>query len=94
MLIGNREGPSEVTFTGTLKTWTVIERLRNIHIPVLIYNGEFDEAQNIGVEPFFWGLQKVKWVTISNASHMAHVEKRDEVVKLVGEFLLGDQEKH
>ena len=89
LLMVGRQGPSELTTTGTLKDWTVIDRLKNIEVPILVYNGEYDEAQDICVEPFFWGSRKVKWVTLQGASHMAHFEKRAEVMNLVGSFLIG-----
>jgi pimeloyl-ACP methyl ester carboxylesterase len=78
-----------VTLVGSLQGWTVVDKLKNIQVPVLVYNGEFDEAQNVCVEPFFWEIKKVKWVTVQGGSHMTHLEKRKEVIRLVGEFLIG-----
>lgn len=72
---------------GSLKEWTVVDKLQDIQVPVLVYNGEFDEAQNISVEPFFWGLKKVRWVTLQSGSHMTHLEKSAEVIELVARFL-------
>jgi pimeloyl-ACP methyl ester carboxylesterase len=87
VLIVSRWGPSEVTLVGSLQGWTVVDKLKHIQVPVLVYNGEFDEAQTVCVEPFFWGLEKVKWVTVQGGSHMTHLEKRTEVIKLVAKFL-------
>ena len=83
-----RNGPSEITITGNLKDWSIIERLPHIEAPTLVLNGTEDEAQDVTVAPYFWHIPKVKWVTIQGASHFSHVDKRDEVVKLVGEFLV------
>jgi len=73
-----------------LKGWTVLDRLGSIEAPTLVYNGDMDEAQDSCVEPFFWKIPKVKWVTMQNASHFTHAEHRDQVIKLVGDFLLGE----
>jgi L-proline amide hydrolase len=83
----DRNGPSEFTVVGSLNTWSVVEEVHKIKIPVLLINGEHDEAQSVCVAPFFRGIPKVKWVTISDASHMSHVEKRDEYMQIVADFL-------
>ena len=76
-----------MTITGTLKTWTIIDRLNEIQTPTLLYNGEFDEAQDLCMAPFFEKMPKVKWVTVQNSSHFTHVEQKEKVLTLVGEFL-------
>ena len=84
--VRDRNGPSEFTVVGSLKTWSVVDEVRKIKIPVLLINGEHDEAQNVCVAPFFRAIPKVKWVTISDASHMSHVEKRDKYMQIVADF--------
>ena len=39
-------GPSEFTVVGSLKTWSVVDDLHKIEVPVLVLNGEFDEARD------------------------------------------------
>jgi pimeloyl-ACP methyl ester carboxylesterase len=68
----------------------VLDRLGSIEASTLVYNGSMDEAQDFCVEPFFGKTPKVKWVTLQDASHFTHVEHRDQVVKLVGDFLAGE----
>ena len=63
--------------------------LKNIEVPTLLYNGEHDSVQDIGVAPAFWEIPKVKWVTIQDASHFCHVEQREKVIKLIADFLVG-----
>lgn len=84
-----RNGPSEITVTGTLRGWSIIDRLHMIQAPTLVYHGTEDEAQDVAVEPYFWYIPKVKWNVVQDASHLAHVEKRDQVMKFVGDFLTG-----
>jgi len=81
-------GPSELTLTGSLTGWTVMDRLKNIEVPTLIYNGSMDEAQDLCVEPLFWKIPKAKWITVQGGSHFTHAEFRDQVMKLVGDFLV------
>jgi L-proline amide hydrolase len=39
-------GPSEFTHIGNLKDWSTLGRLHNIHVPVLLVNGAYDEAKD------------------------------------------------
>lgn len=55
-----RLGPSEFHITGTLKTWSVIDKVHAISVPTLLTNGAADEAQDECVEPFFDKIPKVK----------------------------------
>ena len=80
-------GPSEFTVIGSLKEWTVIDRLGTIDVPTLVINGEFDEARQICVEPFARHIKGAEWVTISGASHCAHIEKTEEYCNLVIDWL-------
>ena len=86
----DRNGPSELTLTGSLKGWTVLDRLQDIEAPTLVYIGSMDEAQDLCVEPFFWKIPRVKWVTIQDASHFTHAEHRDQIIKLIEDFLEGE----
>jgi pimeloyl-ACP methyl ester carboxylesterase len=52
-----------------------------------MYNGQFDAASDSAVRPFFEGIEKIRWVTVENASHMTHLEHREKMIKLVGDFL-------
>lgn len=83
----NRNGPVEFIILGNLSSWSVIDRLHKIDIPVLTYHGQYDEATDESVKPFFENIRKVKWVTVDGASHMAHIERRERVMGLVADFL-------
>ena len=72
---------------GSLKTWDVTPILSNIKVPTLVINAEFDEARSVCVAPFFNKIPQVKWYCFSNASHMAHVEKTDEYMEVLMDFL-------
>ena len=66
----------------------MVDEVHKITVPTLLYNGEYDEAQDSAVIPFFRGIPKVKWITISNASHMSHIEQRGKYMQLTADFLM------
>ena len=73
--------------TGTLKNWTVVDRLHVITRPTLVINGVDDEAQDECVEPFFKEIPKVKWVQFAKSSHMPFFEEQERYLKIIGDFL-------
>lgn len=39
------------------------------------------------MQPFFDRIPKVKWITLDNAAHMAHIDQREKYMKVVKGFL-------
>jgi len=70
-----------------IKGWSIIDRLHLIRVPTFVINGRKDLAQDFVVQPFFEGIQKVKWVTLENSSHSPFIEETDKYMKLVADFL-------
>ncbi|OCH95099.1 hypothetical protein OBBRIDRAFT_721352 [Obba rivulosa] len=83
MQILARIGPSEVLITGTLKDWSIVDILASISAPTLLINGRFDEAQNVGVLPFFLHIPKVRCVQFVDSSHMTFHEERESYIDVV-----------
>ncbi|KAL7940431.1 proline-specific peptidase [Trichoderma barbatum] len=81
-------GPSEFTMVGPLKDYSAVGRLHMVNVPTLIINGEFDETTDSVNMPFFTEIPKVKWVTITNASHMPWLEDPDRYFSVLATFLL------
>lgn len=77
--------------TGTLKNWDIRDDLHKIKVPTLLINGRYDGAQDFVVEPFFKSIDKVKWVRFAESSHLPHYEEADECLKVVGDFLRGNE---
>jgi hypothetical protein len=50
-------------------------------------NGKYDGTQDSAMEPFFNGIEKVKWVRFAESSHMPYAEEPEEFVKVVDSFL-------
>lgn len=80
-------GPSEFHVIGTLKNWTVIDRLDQITAPVLLISGHHDEATVACVQPFADHIPDVRWHIFNDSSHMPHVEERAACMQVVGDFL-------
>ena len=81
-------GPTEFHVIGSMKDWTIIDRLPTINVPVLLISGRYDEAAPEVVQPFYDLIPKVEWVIFENSSHMPHVEEREACMTCVGEFLV------
>ncbi|KAF8551857.1 proline-specific peptidase [Imleria badia] len=60
-------GTSEFNTTGTLKTWTVIDRLYMITCPTLVVNDTEEGAQDFVIAPFLEKIPKVKWVKFAKS---------------------------
>ncbi|EIM89385.1 proline-specific peptidase [Stereum hirsutum FP-91666 SS1] len=80
-------GPSEFNITGSLKTWSVVDKIHHINYPTLLINGAEDEAQDLVMAPFFEGLAKVKWVRFAESSHMVFWEEKERYLTVLGDFL-------
>jgi L-proline amide hydrolase len=80
-------GPSEFHVVGTLKDWTIIDRLDRIAVPTLLISGGYDEATPEVVRPYADGIADVRWQIFEDSSHMPHVEEKDACLKAVAAFL-------
>lgn len=80
-------GPSEFHVIGTLKDWSIIDRLDRIAVPTYLISGRHDEATPDAVRPYADGIADVRWTIFEESSHMPHVEERDSYMRAVAEFL-------
>ncbi|MXS20186.1 proline iminopeptidase-family hydrolase [Pseudomonas oryzihabitans] len=80
-------GPTEFHVIGSLRDWSVIERLGRIQVPTLLISGRHDEAMPACVEPFDRLIPDVRWRIFENSSHMPHVEEREACMATVAIFL-------
>ena len=80
-------GPSEFHVIGSLKGWTIEDRLDRIAAPTLLVSGRYDEATETCVRPFADRIPDVRWTIFPQSSHMPHVEERAEFTRVVGAFL-------
>jgi L-proline amide hydrolase len=80
-------GPSEFHVIGTLRGWSVVDRVTSISAPTLLVNGFHDEATPATMQPFMDSIPDVAWETFADSSHMPHVEEEDRFLDVVGDFL-------
>lgn len=80
-------GPNEFFCIGTLRTWSVVDEVKDIVAPTLLISGAYDEATPESVQPFADNIPNARWEIVENASHMPFVEEPDRYLALVAEFL-------
>jgi L-proline amide hydrolase len=80
-------GPSEFHVVGTLRDWSVIDRVSRIAAPTLLVSGAYDEATPATMQPFKDGIPDVRWEIFAESSHMPHVEEEERFLDVVGAFL-------
>jgi L-proline amide hydrolase len=83
-------GPNEFFCIGSLRSWSIVDRVHSIEVPTLLISGEFDEATPATVQPFFDEIPDVRWAVMADASHMPFVEHPDRYDELVTDFLLAN----
>ena len=80
-------GPSEFHVVGTLKGWTVADRLDQVAVPTLVVSGAHDEATAACVAPFLERIPEVAQHVFADSSHLPHVEEEESFLSVVGGFL-------
>ncbi|PAQ06519.1 proline iminopeptidase-family hydrolase [Mesorhizobium temperatum] len=80
-------GPNEFHVIGTMRNWTIVERLHLIEAPTLAFRGFYDEATEACVQPFLDHIPDVEGMVFPNSSHMPHVEEKDDCLAAVGRFV-------
>lgn len=80
-------GTNEFFVTGTLRDWSVIDRLGGVEAPVLVVAGEFDEATPATWAPFVEGIRDVRQHVFAGASHCTHLEQPEAFRTVIAEFL-------
>lgn len=82
-------GPSEFHVVGSLKGWSIVDRLPAVAVPTLLASGRYDEATTATVQPYFELIPDVRWSVFAESSHMPHVEETDRFNTVVADFLAG-----
>lgn len=80
-------GPNEFHVIGTLRNWSIIDRLGSITAPVLVVAGEFDEATPLTWQPFVDHIPDVRSHVFPDTSHCTHLEKPQEFRAVIADFL-------
>lgn len=83
----NMNGPTEFHVIGTMKDWTIEDRLPQINAPTLLISGAYDEATPEVVRPYLEKVPGCQWVLFEHSSHMPHVEEKEACLRTVSNFL-------
>lgn len=83
-----RNGPSEFTVIGNLKSWSVIGTLDRVQVPTLVIGSEYDEGKMAMVaKPFIDEIPNVKAHEFKGASHTVFTEIPEEYCQFVADYL-------
>ncbi len=80
-------GPSEFHVVGSLKHWSVVDRVDGIRVPTLVIAGAHDEAMPSVWAPFVDRIPDVRSHVFPDSSHMPHVEEPEAFLEVVESFL-------
>jgi L-proline amide hydrolase len=80
-------GPNEFHVLGTLRGWSIIDRLPEITAPTLVIAGEFDEATPATWQPYVDHISGAESQVFPDTSHCSHLEKPEEFRAVVAAFL-------
>ena len=80
-------GPSEFTVVGTLKDWSVMERLHEIEVPTLITSGEHDEARPDHMREIHDRIPDSQLEILPGCSHLAFAEQPEQYFAIANAFL-------
>ena len=80
-------GPTEFHTIGTMKHWTIVDRLHLIDVPTFLISGAHDEATPATVFPYMDKIADVRWRKFPHSSHLPQIEEPEECLRLVEEFL-------
>ena len=86
---GYMNGPSEFTVVGTLKDWSVMDRLGEIEKPTLVISGEHDELRPEHAREIAAALPNAQLQILAGCSHSAFAEDPPRFFAAVNEFLDG-----
>ncbi len=80
-------GPSEFHATGSLKSFDVTGRLRELRLPVLLMVGEFDEARPATAARYQQLIPGAKLTVIPGAAHSLLNDNPEGTLKVLTDFL-------
>lgn len=80
-------GPNDFHVIGTLREWSVIDRLPAVEAPTLLISGRYDEATPATVQPYYDRIDDVRWEIFEESSHMPHLEEPERFHAVLDNFL-------
>jgi proline-specific peptidase len=84
---GYMNGPSEFTVVGTLKDWSVMDRLGEIEHPTLVVSGEHDELRPEHAREIAEAIPNAELQILDGCSHLSFAEDPERFYRVTNEFL-------
>jgi proline iminopeptidase len=84
---GYMNGPSEFTVVGTLKDWSVMDRLGEIEHPTLVVSGEHDELRPEHAREVADAIPNAELQILEGCSHLSFAEDPETFYRVVNAFL-------
>jgi L-proline amide hydrolase len=84
---GTMNGPSEFTVIGPLREWSIVDRLGEIDVPLLLISGEHDEVRPEVVRVIHEAVPGARWELFETSSHTPHLEEPERFLRVVEGFL-------
>jgi pimeloyl-ACP methyl ester carboxylesterase len=79
-----RIGLSEFFVTGPLKDWNITKDLHRTNMDTLLANGRYGEVTDETVTSLLLHIPRVRWLHLSDSSHLPQFEERERCMKLWG----------
>jgi proline iminopeptidase len=86
-IYGTMWGPNEMTCIGTLKQWSVVDRLHLITHPALVLSGLHDEVAPPVAAQIKRGLPHAEIKVFPNSSHQPFFEEPEDYFSVLRDFL-------
>jgi L-proline amide hydrolase len=80
-------GPNEFHVIGSLRDWSIVDRLPAVTAPTLVVAGEFDEATPATWQPYVERIAGARSHVFPGASHCTHLEQPGEFRAVIAAFL-------
>lgn len=80
-------GPNEFHVLGTLRSWSIIDRLGEVAAPTLVVAGEHDEATPATWAPYVERIPDARSHVFPGASHCTHLEQPEAFRAVIADFL-------
>ena len=81
-------GDSELFGTGTLRDWSVEDKLERIDVPTLIISGALDESTPRMNKLMNERIINSKWVLLEKSHHIGYCEESEKVINVLKSFIL------
>lgn len=81
------QGPTEFTITGSLKTWTIRDRLKDIKVPTLILGGKYDSMDPKVIQDMTHRFPNAEAHICPNGSHFSIYDDQKDYFKAINDFI-------